>query len=115
MSIIDTLLDRHNLKWEELTKPERETLMQWTDALQQQSLTLEKVRGFVHSMRDGVEQELAAVGLSDDQDTYLKARLRNLMLLEAFLSGPEKAQAALDRALAGMGGSKAGGATGPFV
>ena len=37
---------------------------------------------------------------------YLKARLRNYILLEAFLETPEKAQEALDRSVAGLVSSK---------
>ena len=102
MGIVEEILTRTGLKYEDLTTAERETLIQWTQTLQSNQLTVPSVKSFVHSLRDSVEQELANTNFNSKQDIFLKARLRNLMLLEAFLSSPEQAQLALDRAIAGL-------------
>ena len=102
---IDDLLTKLGLKYEELNKLEKETLNTWMQSLRQNKLTLEQVRGYVISMRSAVEQDLVKAKLGKRQDIYLKARLRNYMLLEAFMDSPKKAEEALERSLAGLKGA----------
>lgn len=125
MGVIDDILNKVGLTYDQLTSVERETLGQWTQTLESKQLTVEFVRAFVRSMMDGVQQELATLretpqnwvgvvalfipfyGLLkkwylDQHRIYLEARLRNLALLDAFLTGPEKAREAIDRAIAGI-------------
>jgi hypothetical protein len=102
MSIADKILERVGLKYEDLKPDELETLNTWTQVLDSNQLTVGTVREFVHSLRDTVENELAKSDLGTLNDTFLKARLRNLMLLEAFLTSPVKAKEALERAIAGI-------------
>lgn len=102
MSIVDDILQKFDLKYEDLHPAERETLMGWLDQLDNNQLTLEQVRGFVHSLKESVEGELTQVGHNSKEDIFLKARLRNLMLLEAFMTSPEKARTAIERAIAGI-------------
>ena len=99
---IDEILEKYNLKYEDLNVGERETLHSWIEALGQKKLTLESVKEYVISMKSSVEQELTKVGHESKQDIFLKARLRNYMLLEAFLVTPEKAKKALEEAMTGL-------------
>ena len=105
--MLDEVLEKFGLKYEDLTIAEKDTLFSWQEALTKNQLTLEGVRTYIGSMRDGVEQELTKVGFGSKEDTFLKARLRNYMLLEAFLTSPEKAKQAIERALSGIVGRKA--------
>ena len=100
--MIDEILKRYNLKYEDLDKSERETLHSWMEAIDKNKLTLEGVKSYISSMRDSVEVELTKIGHNSKEDIFLKARLRNYMLLEAFLSTPEKAKQALERSLASL-------------
>lgn len=100
--MIDEILQRFNLKYDDLTAAERETIESWAAAFNQNQLTVEHIKAYIASMRDSVEQELTQVGHNNKQDIFLKARLRNYLLLEAFLDTPAKAQKALDRMLAGI-------------
>jgi hypothetical protein len=102
IKLFDELLKKYNLKYEDLNPLERETLNTWVSALEQGQLTLDKLRDYLRSMRDSVENDLTKTENNSKQDIFLKARLRNYMLLEAFLSTPEKARAAMDKALKGM-------------
>lgn len=97
--MLDEILHRFNLKYEDLTKAEQETLSGWLVALQNNAVTTEGVRMYFAQMRRSVEDELTKHNLSKEQDLFLKARLRNYMLVEDFLTGPEKAKAALEKAL----------------
>lgn len=90
------------LKYEELTKAERDQLYLWMDQMQKAVVTLEDVKKYVHAMRDSVENELTKVTNTKDEDYLLKARLRNYMLLEGMLSTPERARQALKKATEGI-------------
>ena len=89
---IDKLLEPTGLKYEELTLGEKEIAHEWMEALKGNKITVSGIRDYLHSMRGFVEEKLAVAYLEYDDDIFLKARLRNYMLLEAFLSTPEKAQ-----------------------
>lgn len=99
---IDKLLEKAGLTYEELTSAERDTLGTWMDSLQKSKISISSVKGYIASMRDAVEMELTKTDLNSKQDLLLKARLKNYMLLEAYLSTPEKAKEALNRAISGM-------------
>ena len=100
--MIDEILTKLGLKYEDLSKVERETLHTWMESLDKNTVTLASVKTYISSMKDSVEQELTKTDNGSKQDIFLKARLRNYMLLEAFLSGPEKAKQAIDRAIASL-------------
>jgi hypothetical protein len=102
MNVMDEILQRYGLKYEDLTSAERDQLHVWMEDLQKNELTLQKVKTYVAAMRDSVEIELTKTGHESKQDLLLKARLRNYMLLEAFLTAPEKAKQAIERSLSGI-------------
>lgn len=102
--MLDELLRKFNLKFDDLSAGERETLFTWVNALQQGQITIEKIKEYLVAMRTSVEQELTTVEHNNKQDIFLKARLRNYLLLEAFLASPEKAKAQMERAVAGIAG-----------
>lgn len=111
MSLMDEILDKAGLKYEDLNSAERETLNVWMSRLEQSQMTLESVRSAVSDMKDAVEQELISepefnylfiFKIPNRKQILLKARLKNYLLLEAFLSSPDKAKKALDRAVSGL-------------
>lgn len=126
--MIDEILEKKGLKYGQLTSDERETLNSWATAIQQNQLTLEKVRASITAMRESVERELTEkkdsptnfislltylipiIGLirkwyQDQREIELKARLRNYLLIEILLMTPERAKAQLETAVAGMASS----------
>lgn len=104
--MLDKILKKYNLKYEDLRKDERETLDEWMVSLQENQLSIEKIRGYISSMKNAVEQEVTKTDLNSKQDLFLKARLRNYMLLEAFMSTPEKAREQIETALQSVVGGK---------
>ena len=99
---MDEILKKYGLKYEDLNVVERETLNTWLTALKQGQLTLDKIKDYVSAMRDSVETELTKIGHESKQDIFLKARLRNYMLLEGFLSTPERAEKMMEKSLIGL-------------
>ncbi len=117
--IIDNILEKVGLKYDDLDTighaGEKEELNRMLTSLSQNQLTIEKVKTYISSMKFSVEQQLVdepefnyifIFKVLNRKQIYLKARLRNYMLLEAFLSTPEKAKEALDRAIAGLVSNK---------
>lgn len=100
--IIDDILNKFGLKYEDLNSMEKETLNNWLQGLNKGEITLGRIKDYLSAMRDSVEQELAETKHNTRQDIFLKARLRNYMLLISFLVSPEKAKEALEKAVAGM-------------
>jgi len=105
--MIDDLLAKLNLKYEDLNSAEKETLNNWLDLLSSKKLSLDEVKVYIRQMIYNVEQELTKVDHNSKQDLFLKARLRNYILLEAFLESPDKAKKALENMLSRIG-SKGG-------
>jgi hypothetical protein len=96
---IDELLEKMGLKYEDLSVAERETYNSMLVAVQKSELSIPKIKDFISSLKTTVENELTKPDVPDRQDLFLKARLRNLMLLDAMLSTPEKAKRALEDSL----------------
>ena len=95
MSVTDELEEK-GVNIEKLTADEKQTYFTMVDAVRQSQLSIEKIRDYIIQMRSAVEQELTKCDLESKQDLFLKARLKNYMLLESFLISPEKAKAAYD-------------------
>lgn len=98
--LLDQLLKKRNLKYEELTSDEKETYMEWMRALEGKTLTLEDVKDYISTMKAAVAAQLADTPESEtEKNILLKARLKNYTLMEAFLSGPERAKRSIERYL----------------
>ncbi len=101
MGIIDDILEKYKIKYEDIEPEEQETLNAWLGALNKSQITVEKVREYIHEMKSSVEDLLSKepefhtilfLKIRNDNNILLKARLRNYLLLESFLSTPERAR-----------------------
>lgn len=99
MNIVDQWLEKKGLKFEELTVDERTTYTGMLEMLGKSELSLAKLKDYITAMRESVEQELTKTDHNSKQDLFLKARLRNYILLEGFLTGPERARKILEQQL----------------
>jgi len=100
--MFNKILERIGLKYEDLTPDERTTLNEWSEGLAKKEIGVSDIRTHISSMKESVEKDLTKTDLNSKQDLFLKARLRNYMLLDAFLSTPEKAKKAIERQIAGL-------------
>lgn len=104
--ILDDVLEKKGLKFEDLNYESRQTYLKWLDQLSQKPLSIDDVRKYVKSLREAVENEL----VDTDEFTYilwfripnrkhvgLKAQLKNYLLIEAFLYSHDKAKEILER------------------
>ncbi len=106
--MFSNLLDKFNVKYEDLNTAERETLSQWYKLLAEKVLTVGNVKEYVEQLIHAVEQELADIKESTSlwsflfrrkQDIYLKARLKNYLILHDFLTGPDKAKKYIEQSI----------------
>lgn len=105
---LQELLSKFNLTYETLTTAERETLKGWIDNLATKTLTVDDIKAYVRRLIEGVERDLAGLEEPDSflqvfsrrrRTKYLLARLQNYLMLEDFLSGPDKARKWLEQQL----------------
>lgn len=97
--MLNLLLDKFNVKYEDLNQAEKETLNQWYQNLARNELTLPRVTEFLEKLIKDVERDLARYDLSKTEDLFLKARLKNYLMLHDFLSAPEKAKKHIEESI----------------
>lgn len=97
--MMNKFLEKIGIPFEKLEEEERATLKKWLENLSRQQITLEDVKNYIRKMADSVAKELCKSKLSKKQDIFLKARLRNYLLLYDFLTAPEKAKQSLEKYL----------------
>lgn len=104
---INKILDKFGLKQEQLSQDEKTTLENWVSAIQQNEITVDKVREFVEALIDSVEKEITEYNPKSiteylflkKRQSNLHARLRCYLMLRDFLSTPARAQKALEKAI----------------
>jgi hypothetical protein len=100
------LLDKYGLKFDDLNTAERETLMTWAKEMQTRPLTTDDVKSHVSGLILALQRELA--GLDEPKsfwewlfrrkrDQFAKARLKNYLMLQDFISAPDKAKAFVEQ------------------
>lgn len=101
MSIVDTILEklRPGAKYETLNYLERDMVMGLAAKAYGKSLTIDDIKKHIGQMKVSVERELSDPNLDKNKDLFLKARLKNYLLLEALFAQTEKARAELDNYL----------------
>lgn len=97
--MLSKLLEKFGVNYEDLNPSEKETLSQWVQSLQTNQLTLDGVKTYLKHLIEGVERELATYNLSREQDLFLKARLKNYLMLYDFLTAPDRAQKYIEQSL----------------
>lgn len=96
LNIGDRILKEQGLTYEDLNALERETYRQQVFNIK--TLSLSDVIQNVIDMKNSIALQLCDIPddtLNRDKNSKLKARLKNYLLLEAFLTSPERAEKAL--------------------
>ena len=100
MNLSDKILDEMGLRYEDLNIAERETYN--AQAFDIKNITINDLKEHIGDMKNAVAMQLSDLTNIDedyDKDIFLKARLKNYILLEAFLTSPDKAEKALKDSL----------------
>lgn len=94
-------------KFEDMNEMERKRVMNWSAMIQQKEVTIDSIKESIAALKSVIEIELIDTeeyiyyffGLFkrvNRQHTFLKARLANILAIEGFLGGQEKAKKALE-------------------
>lgn len=97
MSALHNLLEKLGLKYENLTEAEKKTYQEWSDVLSQPEITIEDLKKFIPTQLDVLEQQQTDYQNSEKKDLYLKACIRNLKMIQAFILGPEQRKAWVEK------------------
>lgn len=101
-TIMERILEKFGLKYDDLKSDERDTLDTWMQVLSRNEITTSDIKQYITQMRESVELKIGDVNQNSKEDIFLKARLRNYLLLEAFMTSPDRAKTAIDRMLSGI-------------
>lgn len=107
-NIADSILEDLGIKYEDLNFKEKESYYQMLDSVKKSVLTPAVLLDYIQKMKFQVEQDLIdepefkrlfIFKIPNRKQIFLKARMKNYMLLEAFLLSPKKAEESLKRVL----------------
>ncbi len=107
--MFDQILEKLGKDYEELTLDERQALHSLVENAQSKQLTLEKVKEAIKKMRESVAVELIdepefnyifIFKVPNRKQIYIKARLKNYMLLESLFVDGEIAKKMINEAVA---------------
>jgi len=111
MSLTSQIEEKLGLNIENLNAQEKQTYLNMLTDVEQSIMTPEKLRDYIISMKTAVETELInepefirvfIFKVENRKQILLKARLQNYMLLESFLTSPERARDQLDNVIQGL-------------
>ena len=83
--------------FDDLRQDEKESYFKLLDLAEKSKITLDDVKKHIHQMRMSVEFALASEKLAKNEDLFLKARLKNYILLESLFERPERAKETLQQ------------------
>ena len=97
------ILEKLNLKYEDLTAEERETYHQMEEVFKEE-ITMDKIREFIEKELRRFQVEFANNENSVEKDFLLKAQTRNYTALLFFIESPKLAKQKLEEYLTKVGG-----------
>jgi hypothetical protein len=92
---LDRLIDTFG-GYDKLNAAERETYKEHLKIIEGKPITLESTQKFVRKMITLIEQSLVDTKENSHYSRNLKARLKNFLVIEAFLYSSERAKQALE-------------------
>lgn len=95
-NILDNLVDQLG-GYDELSADERATYRDHLKIMESKPVTVDATKVFVRKMITLLERGLVDTKENSRESKNLKARLKNFLVLEAFLFSPEKAKEALEQ------------------
>lgn len=81
----------------ELSKDEKEVYFKHLKLMEQKPVEIEDWKNFISSLKGVLSAQVADATEGSDESRNLKARLKNVIVFENFLYGPERAKAALQK------------------
>lgn len=102
MNILNKTLEKLGIAdIRDLTPAEKQTYQQFEE-LMQREVTIEDLKKMIPILRGQLEDKLLDPQNNGDHDLFLKARIRNLKDIYAFITAPERNKKALEANLSNL-------------
>jgi len=102
MNILDEVVTKLKGGFDKLSAEERQYYFAHLKQMEGKPVDLNSFRTFIIGLKDGIGRELVEAKEGTDKSLMLKARLKNIFVLEQFLYGPERAKKAIERYYHGL-------------
>lgn len=99
MSVLNDLLDKLKLKYEDLSAEEKKTYEEYAQVLSQPEVTIDDLKAFIPAQLKRLQSEQNDYRNTEKKDLFLKAQIRNLEMIYAFIQGPEARRKWLEETL----------------
>ncbi len=102
--MIDEILKKFDLELGSLSPEEKTTLYNMVSESKKSILTVDSFREYIKAMRSSVESEMVELPFWKYlfKNIFLKARLKNYMLMEELLEAPVRQRKMLEKAIEGI-------------
>src|SRR5579884_2901899 len=97
MSALHNLLEKLGLKYEDLREDEKKIYLEWSSVLAQTEIKIEDLKKFIPLQLSMLEHQQNDYENSKEKDIFLKAQIRNLKMIHAFILGPEQRRQWLEK------------------
>jgi len=87
---LNSLLEKLNLKYDDLTSEEKRVYQEWSSVLAQPEVTIADLKKFLPQYIANLEYEQNKYENTPNRDLFYKAMIRNAQMIQAFILGPEK-------------------------
>lgn len=87
---LSKLLENQHITYDELTADEKKTYNEWATILSAPEVSLDDLKKFIPGQLAHLDSEQNDYRNTKDKDLYLKASIRNLKMIHAFILGPEQ-------------------------
>ena len=99
MQILNSLLEKLNLKYEDLSAEVKKVYDEWSRTLTLPEVRIDDLKEFIPSQLARLESEQNDYTNSKEKDLFLKAQIRNLKMILAFIQAPEARKKWLEETL----------------
>ena len=97
MSLLNRMLGKLGVSYDQLSDEERRTFNTWQDALSGRKLTDEDVARFLNGEYDDAVKKLSSAKFNERTDTFLKMKVDFIIKVKEFLATPEREKQMVER------------------
>ncbi len=97
MSLLNRMLGKLGVSYDQLSDEERRTFNTWQDALSGRKLTDEDVARFLDGEMNDAVKKLSSASFNERTDTFLKMKVDFIIKVKEFLATPEREKQMVER------------------
>lgn len=97
MTLLNRVLGKLGVSYDQLSDEERRTFNMWREALSGRKLTDEDVSRFLNGEYDDAVRKLSSATFNERTDTFLKMKVDFIIKVREFLATPEREKQMVER------------------